>query len=715
MKKQTNTTIGLLDRSIPKGMTRRSFLKRFSGGVVIAVALSDFDVLEASILQQYPEDLNAYLRIGEDGRVSCYTGKIEMGQGINTSLAQMIAEELDVSYESVDMFLGDTELCPYDMGTWGSQSTRRFGPALRSAGAEARAVLLQMAAEELNLSTSQLTVEDGAVYSKSSKDTKVSYADLAKGKQIAKSLTVKPKLKDPSEFKVIGKPILRSDSKEKVTGQAKYAGDYRLPGMMHAKILRPPSHGAKISSLDVSEVRASSEVVLVVNEDLVAVLHKDPEIAEKHLDRIKVEYDLLESDLNENTIFEHLIKSAPEGSVANQDGNLAEGKSEADELVEEKYFDGYVAHAPMEPHTALASVENGKMDVWASTQNPFGLRRAISRDLGMSEEKVHVHQTFVGGGFGGKSSNGQAMEAAKLAKLSGKPVMVAWTRREEFFYDTFRPAAVVKLNSGCKRDGTITQWDYGVYFAGQRGAQHFYDIPNHQTVVYNRGWRASGVHPFATGAWRAPSNNTNTFARESQMNIMAAKVKMDPVEFRLKNLKDPRMVRTLKAAKEKFGWTSIKSPSGKGWGVACGVDAGSYVTLMAQVDVDKSTGKVQVNRVVVAQDMGLVINPQGATIQAEGCVIMGLGYALSEDIQFTGGQIHNHNFDSYELPKFSWTPKIDTVLLDLPNEPAQGGGEPAIICMGGLIGNAIYDAIGVRLNQMPMTPARIRELITAKI
>jgi isoquinoline 1-oxidoreductase len=365
----------------------------------------------------------------------------------------------------------------------------------------------------------------------------------------------------------------------------------------------------------------------------------------------------------------------------------------------------------MEPHTALAVMEKGKMKVWASTQNPFGLKSSIAKALDLPEDKVQILQVFIGGGFGGKSKNGQAIEAARLAKVSGKPVMVAWTRREEFFYDSFRPAAVVKVKSGCKNDGQITLWDYGVYFAGQRGAQHFYDIANHKTVAFNGG---SDAHPFATGAWRAPSNNTNTFARESQINIMAAKIGMDPVEFRLKNLKDERMLRTLKAAVDRFGWTPVKSPSGKGLGVACGMDAGAVVALMAKVNVDKTTGKVDVERVVVAQDMGLVINPQGATIQAEGCVTMGLGYALSEDIQFAGGEIHNRNFDSYQLPRFSWTPKIEVALLDLPNEPAQGGGEPAIICMGALIANAIYDAVGVRLNQLPMTPERVLQALAAR-
>ncbi len=706
MRKNQDNYINITRRNIPSGMSRRSFLKRFGGGVVIAVALADFAMIEDAMAQQYPEDFNAYLLVGTDGRVTCYTGKIEMGQGIITSLAQMMAEELDLSPYRVDMVMGDTDLCPYDRGTWGSQSTRIFGPALRSAAAGARAVLLAMASEKLGVSEDNLTVNDGVIQV-NGKQESVTYADLTKGARIIKSLDEKPKLKDPKDFKVIGKPMKRTDSVLKVTGKAIYSGDIKLPGMVYAKILRPPSHAAKLTKLDVSAVENDKEITLIRDGDLVAVLHKDPEVAEKYLAKIKAEYDVPPTQLNENTIFDHLIRSAPEGTLVNQQGDVKASVEPGQIEVASSYLDGYVAHAPMEPHTAVAVVENGRMKVWASTQNPFGLKDSIAQTLGMQPDNVQVLQVFTGGGFGGKSSNGQAIEAARLAKMSGKPVMVAWTRREEFFYDTFRPAAVVKVNSATRQDGKITHWDYGVYFAGQRGAQHFYDIPNSKTIAFNAGWQAPGVHPFGTGAWRAPSNNTNTFARESQINIMAAKIGMDPVDFRFKNLKDERMIRTLKAAADRFGWTPIKSPSAKGWGVACGVDAGSYVALMAEAIVDKETGKVQVERVVVAQDMGLVINPQGATTQAEGCVIMGLGYALTEDVLFTGGEVRNRNFDSYEIPKFSWTPKIETVLLDLPYEPPQGGGEPAIIVMGALLANAIYDAAGIRLYQMPMNPDRV--------
>ena len=326
-------------------------------------------------------------------------------------------------------------------------------------------------------------------------------------------------------------------------------------------------------------------------------------------------------------------------------------------------------------------------------------------------EKVRVITPFLGGGFGGKEPHRQMVEAARLASLSGKPVMVVWTRQEEFFYDTFRPAAVVKITSGIDGSGRITLWDYNVYFAGERGSDTLYDVPHSRTTALGSVWVDIGAHPFAVGAWRAPSNNTNTFARESQIEMMASKAGIDPLEFRLKNLKDERLIEVLKAVAEKFGWTPIKGPSGHGVGIAIGTDAGSYVAHMAEVKVDKTTGKVKVIRVACAQDMGLCINPQGATIQMEGCITMGLGYALTEEILFTGGKIHNANFNTYEIPRFSSLPKIETVILDRPDQPPQGGGEPAIICMGAVIANAIFDATGARLYQLPMTPERVLEAL----
>jgi isoquinoline 1-oxidoreductase len=365
----------------------------------------------------------------------------------------------------------------------------------------------------------------------------------------------------------------------------------------------------------------------------------------------------------------------------------------------------------METHTALARLEGDKMTVWASTQSPFGLRESIIRELGFPADKVRVITPFVGGGFGGKSEFQQAVEAAKLAKLTGKPVMLMWTREEEFFYDTFHPAGVVKIKSGIDKAGLIKVWDYKLYYSGTRGADAIYDIPNTNFTHYGQKSGGSPVHQFGTGAWRAPNNNTNTFAREVQIDIMAAAAGIDPLEFRLKNLKDEKMIACLKAVADKFGYVPGKTRSGRGIGIACGIDAGSWVAHIAEVKVDKSTGKVKVVSIACAQDMGLCVNPEGATIQMEGCITMGLGYTLGEEVLFDGGKVLTHSLDTYNIPLFSWLPKIDTLILDRKNKPPQGGGEPAIIAIGAVVANAIFDATGARLYRMPMTPARVMEAL----
>lgn len=695
-------------------LSRREFLKRIGGGIVIFLCVGDRSLLEARRGGRgYPDDFNAYLRIGADGRVTCFTGKIEMGQGIVTSLAQMLADELDVGLESVDMVMGDTALCPWDMGTFGSMSTRFFGPALRAAGAEARTVLIELAAEHLQIAPDRLVAENGVIFDKNQREKRVTYADLAKGKTITRRAKQKSVLKTPSDFEVMGKEVLHRDALEKVTGKAKYAGDIRLPNMLYAKILRPPAHDAKRKSVDTSVAEQIEGVSVVRDGDLIAVLHKNPDEAANALSTVRAEFEVPPAKVDDETIFEHLLTNAERRNIVDQGGDLDAGEKLADILIDQTYFDGYVAHAPIETHTALAAVEGNEATAWISTQVPFRIKDQIAGALGLASENVRVITPFVGGGFGGKTAGMQAVEAARLAKATGKPVQVAWSREEEFFYDTFRPAAVVNIRSGITKAGKVVLWDYGVYSAGDRGSKQFYDIPHHRTASFGGGWGGgSDAHPFGTGPWRAPANNTNTFARESQIDIMAAKAKTDPVEFRLKNLRDERMMRVLKTAAGRWGWTSSKAaPNGRGLGVACGIDSGTYVATIAQVDVDKRTGHVQVKRVVCAQDMGLAINPQGARIQMEGCITMGLGYALSEDIHFKGGRILDVNFDTYELPRFSWVPKIETVILDLKDMPAQGGGEPAIICMGAVIANAIYDAVGARVVQMPMTPDRVNKAL----
>jgi nicotinate dehydrogenase subunit B len=689
-------------------LRRRDFFRIMGGGLYVFFNIGTTDNLFGAEGEQQrrglPFDFNAFLHIAENGEVSCFTGKIEMGQGIITSLPQMLADELDVSIGQVKMVMGDTQLCPWDAGTFGSLTTRAFSPFMRKAAAEARAVMLQMAAEKLNSKVTQLAVKDGIVFIKDRPDKKVSFGELTKGKKIEKYLDIKPDFKDYSAFKNMGKSFLHRDAVIKVKGEAKYAADYRFPEMLYAKILRPPSHGAKLITADTSEAEKEAGVRVIRENDFIAVLHENPEKAEQAIGKVKAEYSFNEKKVDDKTIFQYLLDSNPEGRENKRQGDLSTGKSLSVEIIESEFHDGYKAHATMEPHAAVAMMENDKITAWISTQTPYPAQESISRELGLPLENVRVITPFLGGGFGGKSAHRQGVEAARLAKMTGKPVMVAWDRKEEFFYDTFRPAAVVKITSGIDKQGNITLWDYHQYFAGTRGSDTIYDVPNQK----NTGYSANDAHPFGTGAWRAPANNTNTFARESQIDMMASKAGIDPIEFRLKNLKDPRMIAVLEALKEKTNWKPAKSPSSRGCGIACGFDAGTYVAHMAEVKVDKNTGVVQVVRVVCAQEMGYCVNPEGSLIQMEGCITMGLGYALKEDVEFTGGDVKTENFGTYEIPKFSWLPKIETVILDR-NEPPQGGGEPAIICMGGVIANAIFDAVGARLYQMPMTPERVLE------
>lgn len=702
--------IDIDEKRIPSGIGRRSFLKRMGAGVTIAMSAGGYGILSgcAESGAQDTPDFNAYLRIKADGRVDCLVGKIEMGQSVYTSLKQLLAEELDVALDDVDIIMGDTDICPYDAGTWGSLSIRSFGPELRKGAAEGRAALLAVAAEEFGESTDNLQVDNGVVSVKGNPDKSISYTDLVKGKQIIKSVSGSVPVKKPSEFKVLGKSVKRHDAAMKVTGEAKYTADIQLPGMLYASILRPPDHRAKLKSVDTSQAE-DVEGVQVVNQDgIVAVLHPDPEVASQTIHLVTAEWDFPESAVYSETIFEHLLKTGVKENIVETNGNSEVENSGELEEVEEVYLDGYKAHAPIEPHAATAVFEEDKLEMWASSQTPFGSRRDIANELGMKEDQVHLHQVFVGGGFGGKIYNPQVMEAAKLAKITRKPIQVAYSREEEFFFDYFRPAAVVKVKSAVNREGKIQNWNYDVYYAGARGSQFFYETPNKVVRTLDDQDGGEKGHYFATGAWRAPANNTNTFARESQLDMMAHRIGMDPLEFRLKNLKNDKMIRTVKMAADKFGWTPIKIPSGKGWGIACGFDAGTWVASIAEVSVDKDTGQVQVKRIVCVQDMGLVVNPHGSIIQLEGGLTMGLGYALTEDLEFRGGDIISNNFDDYHITTFSMTPQIEGYFIDDPEAAPQGGGEPAIITAGGAVANAIYDACGARVTRMPMIPERVK-------
>ena len=707
-------------------LSRRRFLKFTGTGLVVFFCAGPLDAWQAAsqgVPPTYteppkpsvPTDFNAFLQIGADGRVTCLVGRVELGQGPQTAFAQLVADELAVGFDSVNVIMGDTDVCPWDVGTFGSQSMRILGPIVREAAAEARVVLLQMAAEQFKVPVERLQVSDGVI-TDAAQGKHVTYGELVQGKRIERHLPNVP-LKSPADFKVIGKPARRKDAVEKVTGKAKYTGDIRVPGMVYARILRPPAHGATRKDVDTTAAEKIQGVQVVKDGDLIAVIHERPDVAEKALGLIKAQFERKETGLNDKTIFDHLVKNATPPQVMKESGNLADAEKLA-EPFELTYFHSYGAHAAMETQSALATIENGKATVWAATQIPFILRDKVAQALGFPKQNVRIITPYVGGGFGGKTNGQNCAEAVRLAKLVGKPVQLVWSRAEDFQYERFRPAAVVKIRSGMTADGKIVSWDFKVYAAGDWGSVTFYDIPNQRTTavpITGIAWQkmdtAGGLHPFNVGPWRMPGVNTSTFARESHMDVLASKAGVDPVEFRMRHLTDKRMRRVLEAAVKQFGWKPTRAPSNQGIGVACGTWYKTYVATVLQVEVDKSTGKVQVERVATAVDAGIIVNPEITHQQIEGCVSMGIGYALSEEVRFSNGEVLAKNFDTYEIPRFSTMPKIEAVLIDNPELAPDGIAEPPIITMGAAIANAIHDATGVRLFQLPMTPDRVKEAL----
>ncbi len=694
-------------------LNRREFAKLLGAGIYFLFSIDELLLAQqpGGPVGRYPDDFNAYLRIAEDGHVTCFAGKVELGQGVTTSLTQMLAEELEVPFESCTMVLGDTMLCPWDGGTNGSRSIKYLGPVMRAAGAEAREVLIQMAAEQLKVPADRLAAKDGIVFDKSNPSSKVTYGALAKGKTIERHLDKKPPLKPASAFVVCGKSLPRADFPDKVTGKAQFAGDIRLPKMLYGKVLRPPAHDAKLKKADLSAAKSVKDAIVLQDGDFVAVVHPLPDVAEKTLALIKAEYDRPAPKVDDRSIHEQIVNTAARDNVIEQKGDLAQGQKLAVLKFEESYNTPYVAHAPTETHSAIADVKKDEATVYIGTQRPFGANEEIGRAIGLQSSKVRVITPFVGGGYGGKSQVGQAVQAARLSKMTGFPVQVVWSREEEFFYDTFQPAAVVKINSGLDDSNRITHWEYRVYFAGERSSQNIYNVPNLRTISRGTGFGGGGPHPFATGAWRGPGSNSNIFARESHIDVMAAKAGIDPLEFRLKNLTDERMIKVVRAGAEKFGWRLGKGPSRQGRGMVCLDYLGTYVAAFAQIKVDKEY-RIQVERIVHAQDMGPVINPEGARMQMEGGITMGLGYCLGEEIHFKGGEILDLDYGRYKIARFSWLPKIETVIVENLEIAPSGGGEPPVVGMGALLANALFDATGIRVQQLPLTPERIREKIT---
>jgi len=665
---------------------RREFLRLLGGGILVSVTLPGVEAQESGGRGQgrggsdVPQTLGAWLHIDENGAITVYTGKVEMGQNIRTSLAQAVADELRSAVSSIRMVMGDTDLTPFDMGTFGSMSTPRMAPQLRKAGAAARELLRNLAARQWQMKADSLVVSDGRVNDTGS-GRSIGFGELTRGQNLVETIgngAVTP----PTEWKIAGQPLGKVNVIDIVTGKHEYPSDIRRPGMLYGKILRPEAFGATLVSVDTRAAETMPGVVVVHDGDFVGVAAPSEAIAKRALAAIRAEW-----------------KTTPQPSSKDLVSVLRPGApvtAEQGRTLRATYTVAYIAHTPLEPRAAVAEWSEGKLTVWTGTQRPFGVKQELAQAFHLSEDKVHVMMPDAGSGYGGKHTGETAVEAARLAKAAGKPVKVIWTREEEFTWAYFRPGGVIDVASAVNKDGRITDWEFHNYNSGNAGIQTPYAVANHKIEFHEVN------SPLRQGSYRGLAATANHFAREVHMDELAHAAGLNPLEFRRRNLKNERLLAVLNAAAERFGWGHEKA-AGRGHGLACGVEKGGYIATSVELAAEPD-GRIRVVRLVSAFECGAIVNPNGLRNQVEGAAIMGLGGALFEAIEFADGKILNPRLSLYRVPRFTDVPAIDIVLLDRKDLPSAGAGETPIVAVAPAISNAIFDAAGTRHRSMPMAP-----------
>jgi isoquinoline 1-oxidoreductase len=675
-------------------LDRREFLRLCGGGLLVCAAGAGALVAQESGRNfgghQLPQEVSAWIHIDADGKVTVYTGKVEIGQNIRTSLAQSVAEELRTPFASITMVMGDTDLVPWDMGTFGSRSTPTMGPQLRTMAMTAREMLIETAAERWKVDPASLRAENGRVTNPATKAS-LGYGEITKGEKLTRTLAGDPALTPASEWKIAGTAVPKVDGREFVTGKHAYPSDIVRPGMVFGKVLRPAGYNATLVSVDASAAEKIPGVQVVRDGDFVGVVADDVWTAEQALLKIDAKWQV-PPQISNAELFAALKKGAGDDGASEIEAALAG----ADVKLARTYTVAYIAHAPLEPRAAVAEWADGKLTVWTGTQRPFGVKDDLAKAFRLGASQVRVIMPDMGSGYGGKHTGECAVEAARLAKAAGKPVKLVWTREEEFTWAYFRPAGVMEIRSGVQRDGTLVAWEHHNYNSGPSGVGTPYKVANPVTRYHE--WRDA---PLAQGSYRGLAATANHFARETHMDELAHEVAMDPLEFRLKNLDDARLQAVFTAAAERFGWGKMKSTAERGFGIAGGTEKGGYTAACAEVEIDAEK-KVHIRRVVQAWESGAVVNPDGLRNQILGAMVQAIGGALFESIQFANGKVTNAHFAAYRVPRFADTPEIEVVLIDRKDLPSAGAGETGIVALAPAVGNAIFAATGSRLRQMPM-------------
>jgi isoquinoline 1-oxidoreductase len=682
------------------GIKRRDFVKVLGAGLLITVSAGP-------VLAQRrggpgggrPQIVSARIHIVRDDKITVLTGKVEMGQGARAELTQAAAEELRVPVSQVELVMGDTSLVPDDGVTAGSMTTPRTVPPVRQGAAAARQALVQIASERWGVDAAALEVHDGKITHATSGRT-LSYADLAQSDELAKALkqnvptdiVVTP----VAEWKILGVSVPRPNRRDLVTGAHKFPSDIVRPGMLYGKVLRPPSYGAKLVSVDLEPAKAMKDVVAVQDGQFAGVAAPTTHQARAALEAI-AETAKWEpaAQPSSQEVFDYLRKHVRGDAPKNP---LAEELANASKVLKQTYNVSYIQHAPMETRAAVAEWNDGKLTVWAGTQNPFGFRGELARAFRLPDDSVRVIVPDFGGGFGGKHTGETGVEAARLSQAAGKPVSLKWTREEEFTWAYFRPAAVIDIEAGLDAKGLLTSW-------------HFININSGGSAV-NTPYRAGKVDcrfvnsdsPLRQSSYRALAATANNFARECFMDELAAAAGVDPLEFRLAHLENARLRAVLEEAAKQFNWrerVKEKQPD-VGVGLACGTEKGSYVAACVEIAIDRAKNSISVRRVCEVFECGAILNPDNLTAQVQGCILMGLGPALREEMLFENGKIQNPKFKQYLVTRFSDLPEIDIHLLNRPDLASAGGGETPIIAIAPAIANGVFHATGTRIRQMPI-------------
>jgi CO/xanthine dehydrogenase Mo-binding subunit len=684
-------------------VARRDFFRIVGTGLVVACVTptaAPFDAAQESgrgRREELPADVSAWIHIGDDGIVTAYTGKTEIGQNIRTSLTQAIAEELRVAPGSVRLVMGDTAQVPFDMGTFGSRTTPDMNLRLRRVAATARRALVERAAEHFAVPTTELVAADGVIRHAST-GRSIAIGDLVKNSRLLETIEEGP-LRSAAEWDVQGTPLKKVNGAAFVTGQHEYASDVVRPGMLYGAVLRPPALSAVLVKADTAAAESMAGVRVVRDGDFIGVTAPTRSTAARAVAAIRPEWkqpaEPSSADVAEY-FRRHREPAAPGRTMvpAHVAGSTADALSTAAQVTSGTYEIAYIAHAPMEPRVAVAEWEDGKLTIWTATQRPFGVRDELCEAFHVPTDRVRVIVPDAGSAYGGKHTGEAAVEAARLARAARRPVKIVWSRQEEFAHAYSRPGGVIDVRSGARKDGVLTAWEYDSFNAGPAAIRTIYTFANQRIEMHPTR------SPLRVGSYRGLAATANHFARETHLDEVAVALGMDPVELRLRNLSDDRQRAVLQAVAERAGWSARRRTS---LGIACGFEKGSYVATVADVSV-ATAGVVQLNRLVVAYECGAIVNPDGLRNQVMGAIIQGIGGALFERVLFENARVVNGRFETYRVPRFADIPPIELVLLDRRDLPSAGAGETPIVAVAPASGNAIFAASGVRVRNLPLVP-----------